>query len=272
MAIRGSGDFYSMTAPDGDCVIWTGAINTNGHGILRRDGKNHRAHRFAWELIFGPLKDTQQLRRTCKNNRCVSPGHMRLVEFEMTESRMRSRHAKGSPGTRPITAAEERFDKFTIPGPTRRPELGPCTYWNGSFMTTGYGSFYMNGKCGPAHRAAWELKVGPIPDGLWALHKCDDHKCVEVSHLFLGTCRDNVLDMHAKGRGYSSKGRSRYALTADQVYEIRDTVGSYKPVAERYGVSVATIHNVRTRRSWVHLPERSANENVPDVSNAQVAC
>jgi hypothetical protein len=53
----------------------------------------------------------------------------------------------------------------------------------------------------PAHRYAWELWRGPIPDGMNVLHACDNRACCNPSHLFLGTQKDNIQDMHAKGRG-----------------------------------------------------------------------
>jgi hypothetical protein len=50
------------------------------------------------------------------------------------------------------------------------------------------------------HRFAWELAYGPIPDGLWVLHHCDNPPCVNIDHLYLGTVKDNTADMMRRGR------------------------------------------------------------------------
>ena len=52
-----------------------------------------------------------------------------------------------------------------------------------------------------SHRYAWELWEGPIPNGMNVLHRCDNRRCCNPAHLFLGTQQENMLDMYAKGRG-----------------------------------------------------------------------
>lgn len=109
------------------------------------------------------------------------------------------------PITRPLT---ERFwSKVNKNGPVpeHRPELGPCHIWTGWINTeTLYGELsFTKGeeswKDG-AHRVSWELQVGPIPDGLWVLHKCDNPACVRPDHLFLGDRSANMQDAAKKGR------------------------------------------------------------------------
>lgn len=76
-----------------------------------------------------------------------------------------------------------------------------CWLWNGPVNEHGYGRVY-HGRGGAkyAHRVSWELFNGVIDTSLCVLHKCDTPRCVNPLHLFLGTRRDNVLDMDAKGR------------------------------------------------------------------------
>lgn len=82
-----------------------------------------------------------------------------------------------------------------------------CVEFTGARTPKGYGKFYMNGRLHFAHRAAWELANGPIPEGVFVLHRCDNPSCCNVDHLWLGTAADNTADMMAKRR-HRSFGRT----------------------------------------------------------------
>ncbi len=78
---------------------------------------------------------------------------------------------------------------------------GPgCWPWMGAHNPRGYGNFAIGDMTVRASRMAWELSFGPIPDGLWVLHTCDNPPCCNPAHLFLGTHAANMADMKAKGR------------------------------------------------------------------------
>lgn len=83
-----------------------------------------------------------------------------------------------------------------------------CWLWTGADKgALGHGRFYVKGKRTKVHRFSWELANGPIPPGLFVLHRCDNGACVRPDHLFLGTQADNIRDMDSKGR----RGRRRAA-------------------------------------------------------------
>ena len=87
-----------------------------------------------------------------------------------------------------------------------------CWNWVGSTQGFGYGYLHTGDKTNrkpvSAHRYSWALHNGPIPDGLWVLHKCDNPSCVNPDHLFLGDRTDNMRDCAAKGR-VRTVGKSR---------------------------------------------------------------
>ena len=139
---------------------------------------------------------------------------------------------------------------------------GECWVWTGARNSKGYGRDYgrfgVSGRMILAHRVAWELADGPVPAGMFVLHRCDNPPCVRRTHLFLGTNRDNALDREAKCRGASTKGEQngRAALTADKVREIRKLCQAgvlQNDLATRFGVSHRQISYIISGTRWKHI-------------------
>ena len=85
---------------------------------------------------------------------------------------------------------------------------GDCIVFMGCKADGQYGHIRESdgGKMILAHRAAWMIHAGEIPDGLRVLHTCDNPPCINMEHLFIGTQRDNVHDMINKGRAVNPRG------------------------------------------------------------------
>lgn len=134
-----------------------------------------------------------------------------------------------------------------------------CWPWVRSRSRGGYGQFadMVSKKTVAAHRRSWEIHHGPVPPGLWVLHRCDNRRCVRPDHLFLGTAKDNTQDKINKGRGNTPSGESHYAsrLTSAQVRSIRERyrppekigrghTGTSRVLAEEFGCTVQHINAI----------------------------
>lgn len=103
-----------------------------------------------------------------------------------------------------------------------------------------------------AHRVAYELFIGEIPQGLLVCHKCDNRRCCNPDHLFLGTQKENVADMIRKGRKDPRYGErnTQNKLTEQEVLEIYYSTEVQRIVALKYGIDQSTVSNIKTGKLW----------------------
>ena len=133
-----------------------------------------------------------------------------------------------------------------------------CWIWTGALNSYGYGtvSFKAEHTYRYAHRVSWELAFGPIPEGLFICHHCDNPPCVRPDHLFLGTLADNNTDCLAKDRVARGNAIPLSKLTAESVSEIRRRLSngeSQTSLALEYGVTQSSVSEVANRKSWTHV-------------------
>ena len=168
-------------SPDG-CWNWAGAKTTNEHGdilpiIGMPDGKGKYAprgsHRVSFEFFVGSIPEEMYVHRKCNNLLCVNPSHLELIT--PVECTYRSK-----PGRAPIDIAIRLMDRFEL-------STDGCWNWTGKLDEDGYGHLQAYPKKDhinkTAHRASYELFVGPVAPGLQLHHKCENPCCINPSHL-----------------------------------------------------------------------------------------
>lgn len=133
-----------------------------------------------------------------------------------------------------------------------------CWVWTGAHDQRGYGQMGRDGKTVRSTRVAWELHHGPVPDGLWVLHRCDNPPCVRPDHLFLGTSRDNHNDMWKKGRGKTARIPGELhpsaALSNTQARDLRARWAAggvtQTALAREYGTSLRVVNAIVRGRTY----------------------
>lgn len=141
------------------------------------------------------------------------------------------------------SSIEERFSKHS------RWE-GECRIWGSCTQGGGYGVLTVKGRRHLAHRLAWIERNGNIPAGMYVCHRCDEPRCINPDHLFLGTQTDNMRDASRKGRVSHGEKNHNARLTATQALAIYNDSRNEREIAKAYGVHFGHVNDIKRGRRW----------------------
>lgn len=139
-----------------------------------------------------------------------------------------------------------------------------CLEWTAKAVhKMGYGKISSTREIGPlrAHRLAWVLVNGEIPDDLIVMHSCDNPKCCNIKHLSLGTRLQNMQDMKSKGRHFTpfsgkiGEKNNKVKISELLAKQIIVSQGSNQELADIFQVSKKIISDIKLKKSWRYLHE-----------------
>lgn len=134
-----------------------------------------------------------------------------------------------------------------------------CWEWT-LCKTQGYGRLVRDGKSWPAHAYSYFAFIGLAPDGMQINHKCHNRCCVNPSHLYAGTQKQNVQDMNEAGRRNQARGSraGNSKITEDIAIQILAHKGIARFAAEKFNVSISLVYAIKKRQAWKHVSEKNA--------------
>ncbi|MDE2024909.1 MAG: HNH endonuclease [Patescibacteria group bacterium] len=223
------------------CWIWQRSCTWRGDPRISKtkDGKTKyfRAKRISYEIYNGKIPKDNFIKHICKNIKCINPAHLNL----------------GNKCGKERKSILERFENSYI-----KNEKTGCWEWIKGLDRQGYGQIHDYDKQGKritryAHRISFEIYKHKIPNNKLICHSCDNPKCVNPKHLWIGTTQENVDDKLKKNRGLFGSKHQNSKLTEEDILFIRSSKARKSELARKFNVHFMTITNILRRNTWKHV-------------------
>lgn len=148
-----------------------------------------------------------------------------------------------------------------------------CWEWQRFKDVRGYGKVSYKGTVERAHRVSYKLFVGEIPPGMFVCHHCDNPSCVNPSHLFIGTCKDNSDDMRAKGRNIVLRGNSHgksKLMDSDikQILHLSRSGATPLELSVKFRISRNQIYLILNNKAWCHIVRDTDHKAIAEIPHA----
>jgi hypothetical protein len=177
-----------------------------------------------------------------KGKNCILCGKTAIAR-SLCRNHYSGAYQKGTLDNFRLNTCEEAFHQ-------RYKKTESCWIWTGKRNTAGYGIFLLPGEIQVrAHRHAYEVFKGPIPDGMIIMHSCDNPPCVNPDHLSVGTRADNNSDTAKKRRHNYGLDHWNGKLSAEQIEEIRNSKSTCRALAAKFGVTYGYISALKRGKS-----------------------
>lgn len=210
------------------CVLWPFGKDSDGAGKVLFGGKWMRATRAVMTIHENGLPEDKFVRSCRQSKLCCNPHHLKVF----------------------VKRAPAEFVYHTA-GMTTPPSF--CIRWPFLLSNTGYGELWDGDRHLQAHREVCRLAHGEPFENSDAAHSCGNRWCVNPGHLRWATRYENVQDTVSMGRVLRGEAAPSSKLSNESVLAVRRSHSTHAETARKFGVSVTTIHDIRSGNTWRHL-------------------